>query len=317
MAKKTKKQEKTLEEQEVILTEESSTEGIEGTSPQEMVEENTPKSFKDEFGVEYSVDGKILMSVPKDLTEYVIREGTEEIADWAFDQCVLLTKITVPASVKTLRLGCFRYCKMLEEFFAPGIQEEFPSCVFLGCTNLKNVYIPYGIRVIGNSAFENCKSMQSVFLPADAGELYIDSHAFCGSGLRRAYLPYMDFDDYGYHSGLFECCFDLEYAEIDGDVLPERLFSGCTKLREVNIIGNLERIDAGAFYYCLSLSVIKFKNKVLNKNLNFEEIWKWKNDEQEIEIQIPYSERDSFQRLIEQAATVPGITVSFCDIPKG
>lgn len=50
-------------------------------------------SWKDEYGVEYSEDGKRLLKAPSDIKEYVVKKGTQVICDGAFCRCEELSSI--------------------------------------------------------------------------------------------------------------------------------------------------------------------------------------------------------------------------------
>lgn len=52
--------------------------------PTGIWEDEQESSWKDEYGVEYSADGKRLLDAPSDIEEYVVRDGTLVICDAAF-----------------------------------------------------------------------------------------------------------------------------------------------------------------------------------------------------------------------------------------
>ena len=66
----------------------------------EVTEEDKKDAWTDEFGVQYSKDGKKLLRCTNyDLTNYTIRLGTRSIGDSAFKGCSSLHSVTIPDSV--------------------------------------------------------------------------------------------------------------------------------------------------------------------------------------------------------------------------
>ena len=51
--------------------------------PTDIWEGESDKSWKDDYGVTYSADGKRLMEVPEGLQDYIVRNGTQVICDYA------------------------------------------------------------------------------------------------------------------------------------------------------------------------------------------------------------------------------------------
>ncbi|MBO7589562.1 MAG: leucine-rich repeat protein [Bacteroidaceae bacterium] len=73
----------------------------------------------DEFGVQYSMDKTSRIKAPDTLVEYVIKEGTTRICEFAFVGCNDLTKVSMPDSVKEIESGAFE-----EYIMSPFIYEE-------------------------------------------------------------------------------------------------------------------------------------------------------------------------------------------------
>jgi len=73
-------------------------------------------------------------------THVEIKEGTQEIAPTAFQNCTDLTSILIPEGVHHIRSGAFK-----------------------GCTGLASITIPKSVAGIEGEAFMNCTSMSDVF----------------------------------------------------------------------------------------------------------------------------------------------------------
>ena len=79
---------------------------------------------------------------------YIIREGTREIAAYAFYYCSSLTSVTIPDSMTGI--GDYAFCD---------------------CSSLTSVTIPEGVTSIGEGAFSDCSSLTSVYFMGNAPEL--------------------------------------------------------------------------------------------------------------------------------------------------
>ena len=100
----------------------------------EVTEEDEMNAWTDEFGVEYSKDGKKLLgSTDSYLTNYTIRQGTRSICDNAFYWCSSLQSVTIPDSVTSIG-----------------------DLAFLGCESLQSVTIPESVTIIKENPFSNC-----------------------------------------------------------------------------------------------------------------------------------------------------------------
>ena len=89
----------------------------------EVTEEDIANGVEDEFGVVYSRDGKRLLKCNKDLTIYIVKNGTKVICDWAFDVFLTnrsLQEITIPNSVMSIEKQAFEYCEALQRITIPN-----------------------------------------------------------------------------------------------------------------------------------------------------------------------------------------------------
>lgn len=74
-------------------------------------EEELKDAYIDDRGVKYSKDGRKLLKSPTTLSgTYSIKKTTEIICDRAFFDCINLTSISVPNSVKNIGEWAFKYC---------------------------------------------------------------------------------------------------------------------------------------------------------------------------------------------------------------
>ena len=95
-------------------------------------------------GAIYSKDGKKLIAVPNAWREeFVVREGTEEIGDFALAEFSKMKKVVFPQSLK--KIGH----RALD-----------------GCSALKEIHLPRYLRTIDYRAFDECTSLRKIIVDA-------------------------------------------------------------------------------------------------------------------------------------------------------
>ena len=110
----------------------------------EITNEEMVNSWTDQYGVKYSTDRKRLISAPLNLTEYIIRGGTEIIEDNAFSNHFVLFNITLPYTVKRIGNRAFWGCSNLGKVNMPAYVTNVGTQIFDGCRNLSKILIPMG-----------------------------------------------------------------------------------------------------------------------------------------------------------------------------
>lgn len=138
-------------------------------------------------GVLYTKDGKKLLKCPIALysTSYVVPDGVETIAEYAFQKCQNIEKFTLPESLSTIETSAFSNCSMtsialpstvnsigwmafeecdnLETFIIPDAVTDIPMMMLSGCDNLSYAYLPSGIKHVDISAFSRCKKLSTIY----------------------------------------------------------------------------------------------------------------------------------------------------------
>lgn len=99
----------------------------------------------------------------------VIPEGTAEIIELAFEDCINLVSIEIPGSVRVINYGAFYGCTGLTSIVIPEGVEQIWECAFKGCTSLTGVTLPKSIKQVSFDAFDGCPCEDEVFsnLPED------------------------------------------------------------------------------------------------------------------------------------------------------
>ena len=99
-----------------------------------------------------------------DITDIVIPEGVEEIADSALAHCYHLKSVSLPQSLRIIGKCAFMKCWSVENIVIPNELEEIGDLAFHGC-ELKNVVLPEGVVSLGNEVFLN-SSLQNITIPS-------------------------------------------------------------------------------------------------------------------------------------------------------
>lgn len=163
-------------------------------------------------------DGTAIKFVYGDIVgEFAIPEGIESIADSAFKDQTLITKITLPASLISIGQYAFSYCSALEE-----------------------VVMPYdsAIETIGAYSFEYTSSLKHIDIPGDENgnmKVRLEGNCFQYSGIEsitfRGDIAYVG-------NYIFRNCVNLTTVTNwvpNMPFIPNYFFYGCSSLENFTI----------------------------------------------------------------------------------
>ena len=228
----------------------------------EVTEEDKKGAWTDEFGVEYSKDGKKLLTCTnRSLTDYSIRRGSKSICDQAFLwQCSSLQSVTIPDSVTSIGDSAFSCCSSLQSVTIPDSVTSIGGRAFGECSSLQSVTIPDSVTSIGDRAFSWCTSLQSVIIPDSVTS--IGDRAFWGcTSLQSVIIP-DSVTSIG--NKAFSDCKSLQSVTIPDSVtsISDSAFSGCSSLQSVTIPDSVTSIGRRAFSKCSSLQSVTIPDSV-------------------------------------------------------
>ena len=148
-------------------------------------------NFSSENGVLFNKEKTELITYPSGKTEpeYIVPDGVTSVYWYAFRECSLLTSITIPKSVNSIKDYSIMRCNSLMEINVSSDNANYCSengVLFnkaktelitypSGKTEPKYI-IPDSVRKIGDLAFKNCTSLKSIIIPESITE--IKSKAF-------------------------------------------------------------------------------------------------------------------------------------------
>ena len=246
-------------------------------------EEELKEALVDEWGVEYSKDGRKLLRVSRKLSgAYSVKDGTRiicdsafyfcflleivipssvtSIGDWAFSSCDSLSKIVIPSSVTSIGKGAFSYCDSLLEIVIPSSVTSIGDSAFYGCYSLSEIVIPSSVTSIADGAFSSCDSLSEIVIPSSVTSVGYGAFSFCSS-LSEIVIP-SSVTSIG--KGAFSHCDSLSEIVIPSSVtsIGKGAFSHCDSLSEIVIPSSVTSIGDSAFSCCFSLSEIVIPSSV-------------------------------------------------------
>lgn len=175
----------------------------------------------------------------------------------AFYNCKALKEIELPASLETIGSHAFDSCEALKKIELPASLKTIESNAFAVCKNLESVKFAENscLTSIGIYAFDRCNKLTEITIPASLTT--IKDSAFMSSGLKSV----------TFESGskleeilvrAFFNCHDLEEFVIPDSVttIGEEAFSNDEKLSRIHIGKSVNKIGAGVFDNCPSLTTV-------------------------------------------------------------
>lgn len=184
----------------------------------------------------------------------------------------LLTKLEVPASVKTLRSSTFAGCTSLTEVIIPDTVETIEGAVFAGCSNLQSMTIPFvgqqktDTKTYPQYPFGYLFGTTSYTGSTVASQTYYISASTTSSS--TYYIPNslksLTVTGGNINYGAFFGCVNL--TSIDAEAMAagvaDYAFYNCKALTDLKLPSQIETIGAYAFYGCLKLAEITIPDSV-------------------------------------------------------
>lgn len=223
-----------------------------------MVDEDN-LSYKSEYGVLYSKDGKTLVRYPEGRTTVAWGASVTNIADYAFANCARLTDVTIPETIRGVGENAFSGCSNLQRL-------ETPILGFCPPENLRELKVLDAYLTTEYPTFWECPSLETLRLAAAVTNAYAISF-----GLRCESLTAIEVDSgnpcYASRDGVL---YDRQFSRVircpRGTMsvsLPSTLseiaelaFADCRQLTALEIPGGVTRIGRDAFRCCEGLTSV-------------------------------------------------------------
>lgn len=199
--------------------------------------------------IEYSMDGSVLVRVPKDFAgKLVIPEGVIEIGEAALIDCSELTEVQFPSTLRIIGDYAFKHCINLESVDIPNSVEKIGRYAFSFCHSLENVKLPNNLSIIESGAFRNTQ-IERIVIPDSVNKIESDA---------------------------FEDCYYLNDVQLPKDIeIEDSAFKGCSSMHQADALylglyGNphykLVKVFPHAKDYLIPNDVVEIGSKIFDKN---------------------------------------------------
>lgn len=217
------------------------------------------------------------------------------IGEHAFQNCINLSFVSIPAGVTNIESHAFQNCPKLPAISFPSSVTTIGYYAFTNCISLKTIEIPENIISVHLEAFRRCSSLISVIWNAKNCADYL-----CViDGSEQPYpfpssVTSFEFGDKVEKIPAFLCygLQGLTHVSLPPSVksigerafgatglvtidMPDSLrtigkyaFYGCSKLMTITIPKNVTSIETEAFYWCSSLSSVNWNAKKCIAKIN-------------------------------------------------
>ena len=279
------------------------------TNFKEFIVDPNNNNYSSEDGVLYNKSKTILLRYPigKQNESYILPNGTDTIADCAFNNCSYLSNVILHDNLDVIGSDVFRGTKLYEDesnwdngVFYMGnylleadndkLQADYvvregtriiATSAFSGCQKLTSIVLPNSLERIGAFAFHMCRKLKSINIGSNVSK--IDSYAF--SWCDNLCEINVSFDN-EYFSSEDGVLFNKDKTELlrypfakentsytipnSVKIICEEAFSRCANLTEITIPDGVVEIQYHAFHYCTGLKSIEIPNSVKSLGAAFQ-----------------------------------------------
>ena len=223
---------------------------------------NQPKLAKITISPSVTKIPSYLFKDCKNLVNLKISGSLVKIPEHAFDGCNI-SSLILPNSVETISDYAFTNNVGMKSANIGTAVKIIGNNAFSGCTVLADITLGTSLQSIGNEAFMSVGSLatswKSLIFPESLTS--IGNKAFYGSGLTDITIP-------NKVSTLGESCFaenkNLQTVFVGRgcQILPKKIFSGCSSLKQVQLSAGLLTIDDAVFANCTAIESISIPGTV-------------------------------------------------------
>ena len=181
-------------------------------------------------------------------TSVVVKDGTVQILESAFQRCKGLVSVTVPASLTSIGISAFNGCTALKSVI------NYSELVFeKGSSKYGGIAYNADIVFAGLGDF--------LFERSDGGARLVK---YLGHDTEIVLPQYFNGEAYVIDTDAFKNNTSITTLKIPGSVasIKESTFSGCTGLKSIEILDGVKNIGNMAFYGCNSVEYIYISNTI-------------------------------------------------------
>lgn len=149
----------------------------------------------------------------------------------------------------------FSFMEKLESIVFPDCIEHIQYEACNGCSNLMSIKFGDNLKSIQNNAFAYCTLLDNVVFPSSLQEIY--EYAFQNCGVTLIEIP-------SSVTTLLHCsfygCSELKHVDLLAEIesIPSQLFLYCSKLETITLSSSIKEIGTESFEGCISLKSFPF-----------------------------------------------------------
>ena len=182
--------------------------------------------------------------------------GLEHIGEHTFEECKLMPKMVLPATVRNIGAYAFYNCNSMTYINIPDGVPAINDYTFFGCASLKEMLLPNSVITVGDWAFYGCVVVKNMTLGNQTKS--IGEYAFYNCNQIAALeIPetVTEIGDYAFRS-----CSSITELHIPDSVvsLGDCVFYSCTGLEQVEFGTGITAIGDRVFYACVELDKVVF-----------------------------------------------------------
>lgn len=214
------------------------------------------------------------------LTKLTIPENVTEIGTKVFDRCIALEEVDIQAAITEIADETFNECNLLETVHIPQTVVKLNKRSFYNCNYIKNVYyggtasewaqIDFNVYVDNGSSVSLDAPYYCNPISRQDRKLYIDNAIAeditldCTTVSADAFYSYSELKSATFTSKVknigeraFKNCQNLQTADLKKssiETVEKETFSGCFKLKEIELPSTARVIDDSAFENCVAMT---------------------------------------------------------------
>ena len=197
-------------------------------------------------------------------TSIVVRDGTIQICESAFEGCSTLTSVTIPNSVTSIGDWAFRGCSGLTSVTIPNSVTSIGGEAFASCSGVTKFIIEGTPTFEEDFTLTNFPKLDSIAVPAEWFDIPEGYWVSCPKQVR--YIKIMSgelsSDAFSVIQRNYKVLNTLDLTSATNTTLADEAFKGCYALKSLSLPSELQTIGYMALADCKNLQSIHVPSSV-------------------------------------------------------